>query len=218
MRAPAGLTLLWQSPGASLPCQQPWASRQPPRAISPCPVTPQPAPSFCLALDGPLGAMSCPCLQSCPWPHLLRLLTGQLGCPWPWLSPSPCGGLLMDPSTLSSGWQPPLVGALLVRSPQAGPFCSPPCCRPCCNGRMSSSLSAGHRCAHLRSYKPGKINPAPPSVPSLVSWQGVVAVLCRDVRRRHPSSFSGREGGVEFAPRLCVTGCALLPPAGPVKY
>lgn len=165
-----------------------------------------------------------PCLQPWPWPrpHLLQFLT----------EPPGCSLALAHPLTLSGAADGPRHSRLWVTAPAGegtagaeptgGRFCSLPCHQQLCNGGTSSSLNAGHQHTHLRSYKPGKINPTLPTVPRVPSQQGGVAVLRRDVRRQRPSSLAGWDG-LKFAP-LCVCvcvraiGCALLPPAGPVKY
>ena len=71
LRAPAGLTLPWQPPRTLLPCPQPRAPCQHLGLSAPAPVTPQPAPSLCLALF-PGWA---------PWRHVVALS--------PVLSPAP---------------------------------------------------------------------------------------------------------------------------------
>lgn len=83
-------------------------------------------------------------------------------------------------------------------------FCSLPCLLQLCNGRTSPSLGTGCRHTHLCSYKAGKVNPLPPTMPRVASERGGSLSLCQDVRRCHPPRFSGWDG-VKFA--LCTSVC-----------
>lgn len=128
-------------PSAQGPTLCPWGSPTLPTAqgTMSAPWGYQPLPRWCrslphpwvwpCALDGPLGAMSCLSLQSCPRHCLLQLLTGPPG-----RSPALAQSLALsgaaDGPQHSQPWVTASMGGGTASTEPAGrPFCSLPCCR-----------------------------------------------------------------------------------------
>lgn len=137
--------------GPDPPSAAPWGSPTLPMAQGPtsAPWGRWPLPQQCLSLPcpcfwpcppgGTLGAMLWPCLQPCPWPRRLQLLTGPPGRTWALAQPLTLPGAAHGPQHPQLRVTVPVGEGTAGAEPTGERFCSLPCCLQRCNRGVGSS-------------------------------------------------------------------------------